>query len=184
MLDPLRCNTLYANDRLNGVQAPNGACTAYHYDDLGNLLKEISPNRGTVSYAYDAAGNLTQQTDARGIVSSYTYDALNRLLSINYGSSVENVTYTYDSHTGCTFGLGRLCAVVDESGGTAYAYDAFGNRLVETHTELGITYNTFYTYDAGNGCRRLQPLAAVPSRRLRNTPCIACTARSRRRNLR
>jgi len=83
-------------------------------------------------------------------VSSYAYDALNRLTRIDYGSSVENVTYTYDSASGCSFGLGRLCSVVDESGGTAYAYDAFGNMLVQTHAELGITYNTFYTYDAGN----------------------------------
>jgi RHS repeat-associated protein len=138
----------------------------YQYDDLGNLLKEISPDRGTVSYAYDAAGNLTQQTDARGIVSTYTYDALNRLLSINYGSSVENVTYAYDSNTNCTFGLGRLCAVVDESGGTAYGYDAFGNALVHTHTELGITYNTFYSYDAGNRITSI----TYPDGRVVNTP--------------
>ena len=152
-VDRLSGSTSYsydANDRLKTVQAPNGASTQYQYDDLGNLLKEISPDRGTVSYAYDAAGNLVSQTDARGIVSTYAYDALNRLTFINYGSSVENVTYTYDSAAGCTFGLGRLCAVVDESGGTAYAYDAFGNQLVQTHVELGIAYNTFYTYDAGN----------------------------------
>jgi len=152
-VDRLSGSTLYgydANDRLKTVQAPNGASTQYQYDDLGNLLQETSPDRGTVRYAYDAAGNLVQQTDARGVVSAYAYDALNRLTRIDYGSSVENVTYTYDSASGCTFGLGRLCSVVDESGGTAYAYDAFGNVLVQTHAELGITYNTFYTYDAGN----------------------------------
>ena len=152
-VDRLSGSTNYGydtNDRLKTVQAPNNASTQYQYDDLGNLLKEISPDRGTLRYAYDTAGNLVQQTDARGIVSAYAYDALNRLTFINYGGSVENVTYTYDSAAGCTFGLGRLCSVVDESGGTAYAYDAFGNLLVQTHTELGIAYNTFYTYDAGN----------------------------------
>ncbi len=152
-VDRLSGSTLYsydANDRLQAVQAPNGASTQYQYDDLGNLLQETSPDRGTVRYAYDAAGNLLQQTDARGIVSSYTYDALNRLTFINYGSSTEDVTYTYDSHTGCTFGLGRLCAVLDESGTTAFGYDPFGNVLVQIHVELGITYNTVYTYDAGN----------------------------------
>ena len=169
-IDRLSGSTLYsydANDKLNTVQAPNGANTQYQYDDLGNLLKEISPDRGTVSYAYDAAGNLTQQTDARGIVSNYTYDALNRLTFINYGSgNIENVTYTYDSNTGCTFGLGRLCAVVDGSGGTAYGYDAFGNQTVQTHVELGITYSTFYTYDAGNRVTSI----TYPGGRVVNTP--------------
>jgi RHS repeat-associated protein len=152
-VDRLSGSTLYsydANDHLKTVQTPNGASTQYQYDDLGNLLKEISPDRGTVSYVYDAAGNLAQQTDARGIVSSYTYDALNRLTRIDYPGTTEDVTYSYDSASGCNFGLGRLCSVVDESGGTAYGYDDFGNQLVQTHTELGITYNTFYTYDAGN----------------------------------
>ena len=82
MLGPQRCNALYADDRLKTVQAPNGASTQYQYDDLGNLLQEISPDRGTVSYAYAAAGNMTQQTDARGVVSTYAYDALNRLTCI------------------------------------------------------------------------------------------------------
>jgi RHS repeat-associated protein len=162
-------STLYsydANDRLKTVQAPNGASTQYQYDDLGNLLKEISPDRGTVNYAYDAAGNLTQQTDARGVVSTYAYDALNRLTRIDYPGTTEDVTYTYDSAAGCTFGLGRLCAVVDESGGTAYGYDAFGNALVHTHTELGITYNTFYTYDAGNRVTSI----TYPDGRVVNTP--------------
>ncbi len=137
-------------DRLAQVQAPNGASTQYQYDKLGNLLKELSPDRGTVNYVYDAAGNLVQQTDARGIVSAYTYDALNRLTRIDYPGTSEDIAYTYDSGTGCTFGLGRLCALLDESGSTAYGYDAFGNLLAQTHTELNVAYSTRYTYDAGN----------------------------------
>ncbi len=138
------------NDRLKTVAAPNGAVTQYQYDDLGNLLTEISPDRGTVSYAYDAAGNLTQQTDARGIVSTYVYDALNRLTRVDYPGTAEDIATTYDSGPNCTFGLGRPCAVTDESGTTSYAYDAFGNLLTQTHTELNVTYTTRYTYDAGN----------------------------------
>ncbi len=152
-VDRLSGGTLYsydANDRLKSVQAPNDSLTQYQHDDLGNRLQEASPDRGTLRYAHDAAGNLVQQTDARGIVSAYAYDALNRLTHIDYDGSAEDVTYSYDGASGCSFGLGRLCAVVDESGTTAYGYDAFGNVLVQAHVELGITYNTFYTYDAGN----------------------------------
>ncbi len=62
---------------------------------------------------------------------------------------------TYDSAptgstTACAFGLGRLCAAQDESGITAFAYDPFGNLTQHTKTELGVTYTTRYTYDAGH----------------------------------
>ena len=73
-VDACSCSAIYSGVR---------RLIQYEYDDLGNLLKEISPDRGTVNYAYDAAGNLTQQTDARGTVSTYSYDALNRLTLIN-----------------------------------------------------------------------------------------------------
>jgi YD repeat-containing protein len=168
-IDRLSGSTLYgydANDRLQTVQAANGANTQYQYDDLGNLLQETSPDRGTVRYVYDPAGNLTQQTDARGIVSSYTYDALNRLTRIDYPGSVEDVTYTYDSGTNCTFGIGRLCSVVDESGSTTYGYGGFGNLSVQTHTELGIAYTTRYGYDAANRVISI----TYPDGRVINTP--------------
>jgi RHS repeat-associated protein len=137
------------NDRLAQVQAPNGATTRYAYDDLGNLLAETSPDRGTTSYTHDAAGNMTSMTDARGITVSYTYDALNRLTFIDYPGSAEDIGYAYDS--GCTSaGAGRLCQVTDASGTTRYGYDAYGNTIQQAKTELGVTYTTAYTYDAGD----------------------------------
>src|SRR5512147_1001272 len=47
-------------------------------------------------------------------------------------------------------GIGRLCQVVDASGTTQYGYDAFGNILTQSKTELGVVYNTSYTYDAAD----------------------------------
>ncbi len=135
------------NDRLKQVRAPNTATTQYTYDDLGNLLQEQSPDRGTLTYTYDAAGNVKTLTDARAVTASYTYDASNRLTHIDYPGTTEDVTYTYDT---CAFGQGRLCTVQDESGTTAYAYDAFGNLAQQQKTELGVTYTTRYTHDAGN----------------------------------
>lgn len=152
-----------ANDRLNQVVAPNNATTEYVYDDLGNLLQEISPDRGTVTYTYDTAGNVTSITDARGITASYTYDALNRLRSINYPGTAEDVGYTYDS---CTAGIGRLCQVVDASGTTQYDYDGFGNVLTENRTELGISYTTGYTYDTMN---RVKTITYPDNRRIAYT---------------
>jgi RHS repeat-associated protein len=152
-VDRLSGITAYAydrNDRVTQLQAPNGSTTGLVYDDLGNLLQEASPDRGTTNYTYDAAGNLLALTDARGITITYTYDALNRVTAIDYPGTLEDVTFTYDTGTACSSGIGRLCLVQDESGTTNYAYDAFGNILQQTHVELGITYTTAYTYDAAD----------------------------------
>lgn len=42
---------------------------------------------------------------------------------------------THDAATGCSFGVGRLCASQDEAGSMQYGYDAFGNVLIQTRTE-------------------------------------------------
>lgn len=152
-VDLMNGNTLYGydvNDRLQSIQAPNGASTAYEYDDLGNLLRETSPDRGLTAYSHDGAGNVKTVTDARGITATYSYDALNRVVAVDYPGAGEDIAYTYDSGTGCTFGLGQLCRVTDASGVTQHAYDAFGNIVTQTHTELNISYTTRYSYDAGN----------------------------------
>lgn len=152
-VDALSGNTAHAydvNDRLKQVTAPNGAATKYVYDDLGNQLQEVSPDRGTITSTYDAAGNVTAQTNARGVTASYAHDALGRLRAVDYPGTAEDVTFTYDVGPSCVFGIGRLCAVVDGSGTTAYAYDPFGNITQQTHTESGVNYVTTYTYDAGD----------------------------------
>ncbi|MEW5756171.1 MAG: RHS repeat-associated core domain-containing protein, partial [Pseudomonadota bacterium] len=137
-----------AQDHLTRVTDPNGNATTYLYDDLGNLLEQRSPDTGTTTYVYDAAGNRTALTDARNVTVYYHYDALNRLTRIDYPGTAEDVVYTYDTATGCANGHGRLCQVVDASGTTAYSFDAFGNTVATTRTELGKTYTTYYFYDA------------------------------------
>jgi len=150
MTDALNGVTNYsydASDRLTHVQSPNGATTDYVYDGLGNLTRETSPDRGTQHLTYDEAGNVLSKTDARGVTASYTYDALNRVTTIDYPGTEEDVTYTYDL---CTNGIGRLCTVTDVSGTTHYAYDLHGNVTEQSRTDLGASYITRYGYDAGN----------------------------------
>ncbi len=152
-VDALSGNTQYGydkNDRLAQVTAPNGVATGYETDDLGNQLKETSPDRGILTYTHDEAGNVKSVTDARNITVQYGYDALNRVAQIDYPGIEEDVALTYDSYTGCTNGLGRLCKVQDQSGTTEYAYDGFGNVSQVTRTELGVSYLTRYTYDTLN----------------------------------
>lgn len=146
-LDALGNSTDYdydVNDQLTQVTVPNSASTQFSYDDLGNLLQESSPDRGPVTNIHDDAGNITSITDARGVTSLYSYDALHRVTGIDYPSTDEDITFTYDT---CTNGTGRLCSVQDQSGTTSLAYDAFGNVTQHTKDELGIVYVTQYTYD-------------------------------------
>lgn len=149
-IDTLGGNTTLAHTPIDApasVTAPNAANTTYTHDDLGRRLTETSPDRGTTAYTHDPAGNVLTLTDARNITVTYTYDALNRMTKATYPDATLNVTYTHDSGTGCTHGIGRLCQVTDQSGTTQYAYDAYGNVTEHKKTELGVTYSTKYTYD-------------------------------------
>ncbi len=147
--------TYDALDRLTQVIAPNGAVTGYTVDGLGNTLGETSPDRGNLQATYDAAGNRKTRTDARGITANYTYDALNRLISVTYPTTGENVTYTYDTGTGCTNGIGHLCKVQDGAGSTTFAYDTKGNLTQQVRTEAGQSYTTSYGYDNVNGISQI-----------------------------
>ncbi|MDJ0710061.1 MAG: RHS repeat-associated core domain-containing protein [Woeseiaceae bacterium] len=134
-----------AHDNLTSVAAPNSATTSYVYDDLDNLTSETSPDRGLTSYTHDDSGNVLTVTDARSVTATYTYDALNRVASINYPNSAENVTYGYD--VVASNGVGRLTSISDQSGTTTYTYDEFGRIATDVRVIAGYTYTTSYAYD-------------------------------------
>jgi RHS repeat-associated protein len=145
-------------DRVARVTAPNGVVTEYGYDDLGRRTSETSSDRGTLSYAYDVANNVTAITDGRGITVTMGYDELERVSGKIYpntiAAKVEDVQYSYDS---CPLGVGRLCGRTDESGGTAFEYDAWGNVLTRTFTDArsAVVYSTQYAYDDGDHIERM-----------------------------
>jgi len=91
-------------------------------------------------------------TDARGVTAAFSYDALNRLVGIDYADDSRDVTFEYDQGL---FGVGRLTGIVDESGSTDFAYDAFGNLLSQTKIVIlspgeEVAYTTSYTWDAAD----------------------------------
>jgi RHS repeat-associated protein len=139
-----------ALDQLTNLTAPNNASTAYTVDGLGNVTREISSDRGTVNASYDVAGNLKTQTDARNITAATTYDALDRPTAVSYSNGDGNRTYVWDSAPGCTNGIGRLCQVLDALGGSAFAYDPWGNRVTETRSVGTAQFVTQYHYDAAH----------------------------------
>ncbi|HNP64290.1 MAG TPA: RHS repeat-associated core domain-containing protein, partial [Woeseiaceae bacterium] len=140
--------TYDAHNNLTEVVAANGATTGFVYDALNNLTSESSPDRGTTTYTYDNAGNVATTTDARSVTVTYTYDALNRITSVSYPTSSENVTYTYDH--AASNGLGRLRFISDQSGTITYSYDEFGNIASDARLIDGVTYTTAYEYDGAN----------------------------------
>ena len=63
-------------------------------------------------------------------------------------ASAENVAYTYDSTTSGNKGVGRLTSLTDQSGSTAFVYDALGHVSSDTRVIASHSYGTAYTYDA------------------------------------
>ena len=104
-------------DHVIKVTDANNHVTLYEYDDFGNLLKTISPDTGTTATIFDKAGNIISRTDAKNNTTTYTHDALNRLRSVHFQDSTQDITYTYGQGT-C--GKGRLTGMTDPGG--AYIY--------------------------------------------------------------
>jgi|GEM_PF-4547841 len=62
----------------------------------------------------------------------------------------ETVTSTWDSIASGNKGIGRLTSLGDESGATAFVYDARGNVVSDSRTIGANTYATSYAYDAAD----------------------------------
>jgi len=125
-----------------------GLVTSYVHNGFGEAIQQTSPDTGVTVYEYDSAGNRTKRTDARGVVTEWTYDALDRVLTMTFPASpAEDVTYAYDDSTPGRYGIGRLASVTDDSGSTAYRYDARGN-IVRVDAVIGAqAYVAAYAYD-------------------------------------
>ncbi|MDH5444765.1 MAG: DUF6531 domain-containing protein [Gammaproteobacteria bacterium] len=140
--DPSTINTLTqygynVHDKLTSVTDPKGSRTDYLYDDLGNMLVQISPDTDVTTFTHDEAGNIKTRTDAKGQVLHYMYDEFNRLLSIDAPGTEEDINLIYDV---CPYGLGRLCHAHIGTTSIDYFYNAFGD--VEKHQ------GTVYEYDS------------------------------------
>lgn len=112
--------TLDAAGRLTTLTNERGKSTTYTYDASGLWLTATDPDGHVVSVARDGQGRVRTLTNAREQVLTYDYDADGRLLRTSLGATVL-ATYEREAETG------RLLAVTDASGRTAYAYDTVGD---------------------------------------------------------
>lgn len=151
--------TYDAQNRIKTVTDARGNTTAYNYDGLGNLLSQVSPDTGTTIFTYDSAGNRTSSKDARDVVVTYSYDDLNRLISVSYPASpIENITYSYDSTTNGSFGIGRLASISTAVARNDYMYNHLG-LITKKFIQVGSSLSTAqYTYDTtGNLISMIYP---------------------------
>ncbi|MBV6396583.1 MAG: hypothetical protein HFACDABA_02183 [Anaerolineales bacterium] len=127
--------------------ARGGVTSTLTYDSAGRKLTMVDPDMGSWSYGYDALGSMTSQTDARGCTTNLAYDVLSRLTQKTYSNCPTSapITYGYDAGTN---GVGRKTSVSDESGLTAWTYDARG-RVVTEAKQIGIyQFTTYFTYNS------------------------------------
>ena len=132
--------------------------TGYSFDSLGEVVTEtrpdtsVDPSGMTTTYTYDDDGNVLTSEDANGVTTTNTYTPLDQLSGVSYsGSAAHSVSYVYDTN-------GNRTSMVDGTGTSTYAYDAF-NEL--TSDENGASKTVSYSYDSlGDQTSITYPLGA------------------------
>ena len=138
-----------SSDNLDSATDQRSLSTTLVHNGFGDVIGYASPDSGTETYIYDAAGNMTRRTDARGVVTDWTYDLLGRPTAMRFPAApAEDVTYAYDDATPGHYGIGRLAGYADESGTTAYRYDARGNIVREDRAIGTQSYVSEYGWNA------------------------------------
>jgi len=135
--------------------------TAYEYDELGNIIAEISPRldgKGQpykTTYHYDTLNRLEWKIDAEGNKTEYYYDAgrnvIRQVTRDREGKNERELKFEYD-------GLDRLVTEYDGEGRATFTeYDEVGNVRFVRGPEInpsGQRYYIEYQYDALNRLTR------------------------------
>jgi len=130
--------------------------TSFVANGFGDVIREVSPDRGTRTYWYDNAGRMTKLVDGDGEETDFTYDNSGRLLTQTFpDASWENLTYSYDDVASGDKGNGRLTSVTEQSGSTAFVYDAQGRITKDTRTIQDLSYPVRYDYDTNGDISQL-----------------------------
>ena len=116
---------------------PESNSTTYVYDKIGQLQSRTHPDAGTTSYTYDNAGNLrtvqTANLSNLGQVINYYYD-FNRLIHVEYPSSLGNDVYYEYGGSNSGSQTGKLIKMQDASGVQTFKYGSMGELVENIHT--------------------------------------------------
>ncbi|MGJ5890819.1 LamG-like jellyroll fold domain-containing protein [Streptomyces niveiscabiei] len=125
----------------------------------GLVATTVTPQGAVTTYAYFSDGDLARTTSPSGLVTTYMYDGIGRntsetQVSDTYPNGV-TTTYAYDdrSHVVAETGAGAKNEItgVTHTAKTVRTYDADGNLLTETDTDLtggDQAGTTTYHYDS------------------------------------
>jgi YD repeat-containing protein len=151
-------NTYDAQGNIATKINANGATTTLSNYKRGIAQTEIQPEGVVVTRVVDNAGNVSSETNGAGHKTSYTYDGLNRVTSITPPAGDKTtISYTATSQTAVR---GDLVEITNYDGfgrpketnkggiKTTYNYDAFNNKIFESHPDS--SNGTAINYDALN----------------------------------
>ncbi|WP_080635085.1 RHS repeat-associated core domain-containing protein [Teredinibacter turnerae] len=137
--------------RVSSITDFKGNETTYEWSGERSVVV-TSPDSGSNKIDYDAAGNVVKQLKNGDIEIDYTYDALNRLKTVRTSgdsSSSVSIDYYYDSYGGdCLNGIGRICAVQDQSGTTTFSYNQDGSLASYRFFSYLEYFEINYQYDS------------------------------------
>ncbi|QEF99058.1 tRNA(Glu)-specific nuclease WapA precursor [Stieleria maiorica] len=151
---------------LVSLTTPNGTAV-YEYDSLNRMISAEGSNGAITRYTYDAEGNVSTIDFGNGTEESRGYDALDRLvfseLRDALGTVLSRTDYTREPSGNITeihhpdgsitaFQYDQHNRLIEETRRSlsgdlktvVYSYDAVGNRVAKTDSEVGMT---LYEYD-------------------------------------
>ncbi len=147
------------------VGLPGGAYVTNFYDPVARVLGTLLESSGgstldAALYGYNAANQRTAYTNAAGSYVLYSYDPMGQLTVGTSSTSSENRGYTYDAAWNLNYltnngvateynvdNRNELTSVVAQA---TFTYDANGNLLTGTGTQVGAGTNWNYIYDDEN----------------------------------
>ncbi|QQR84153.1 DNRLRE domain-containing protein [Candidatus Peregrinibacteria bacterium] len=144
----------------------------FQHDVYGNLTQKTDDRGNTTTWSYDTEGNLRLQTDALTNTRAYTYDEEgNRLTETNERGYVTR--YVWDGNMEYETKPGANLLIVIKEGDpndatdditVNYTYDLAGNKISETHPEMGANFITTYAYDSVHQLLQIQdPIGTLSS---------------------